>query len=452
MLLPNAECLRWLGDKRILFSEIRQGIQMVLATASESRTGERDIYTPPSDRGMAHLSAISPDGRQVLLTEMGSSGEWLPCRLVPFDGHSPGVQVGPANSRCIGVAWSPDGKWMYTNLDTGNGFHLWRQRPPAGVPEQITFGPTRQHGVAVAPDGRALLTAVGTARVSVWLHHPPEEDRELSAQGEGTDPLFSPDGSKLYYLRHVSGVGTTVFGNLMVVDLSNYRTDTLFPDLLISDYDISPNGKRVVFSAVGADGKQQVWLASLDRRSAPQVVSIALPLDQVFFATDDEIYFRALDNGKHYLQRAHVDGSGRHNVSDKPIVEINAVSPDRNWVVVGEPNAGEGPTVLEAARAGDGSQSVLVCNYCGIAWTGDEKTAYFDFFWGSERGGQAVAVPTVPGKPFPPLPAGGLTLESAMKLPGARRLDRFMRPSPLPGVFAYQKEIVQRNIYRIPLQ
>ncbi len=72
---------------------------------------------------------------------------------------------------------------MYLNVDTGSGFHLWRQASPRGHPEQITFGPTQQNGVAVAPDGKVLYTAVGSTHASVWLHRPTEEDREIAPQG-----------------------------------------------------------------------------------------------------------------------------------------------------------------------------------------------------------------------------------------------------------------------------
>ena len=45
---------------------------------------------------------------------------------------------------------------MYFSADAGDGFHIWRQRFPKGVPEQITFGPTEEEGIAVAPDGHGF--------------------------------------------------------------------------------------------------------------------------------------------------------------------------------------------------------------------------------------------------------------------------------------------------------
>jgi hypothetical protein len=64
------------------------------------------------DAGMAHFSHLSPDRKWTLLAEMDTSS-WLPCRLTPFDGSSPGKPVGPMPAQCTDAAWSPYGKWMY---------------------------------------------------------------------------------------------------------------------------------------------------------------------------------------------------------------------------------------------------------------------------------------------------------------------------------------------------
>src|SRR5262249_9837779 len=69
-LLPNASGLVWIGEQRVLFSEIKRGIHMAIVTATESRTESRDIYLPPHERAMAHRSYLSPDGKWVLLAEM----------------------------------------------------------------------------------------------------------------------------------------------------------------------------------------------------------------------------------------------------------------------------------------------------------------------------------------------------------------------------------------------
>jgi hypothetical protein len=82
---------------------------MKLATSNASRTDERDIYVPADHiQGMVHRSALSPDGKWVLLVEMDNQW-WRRCRLVPFDGSSSaGQQVGPEGS----CTWALVSRWQ----------------------------------------------------------------------------------------------------------------------------------------------------------------------------------------------------------------------------------------------------------------------------------------------------------------------------------------------------
>ena len=73
-LLPNAAALTWADRQHVVFSEIKTGHLMGVATASESRAGERDVYLPANRDGMAHRSWVSPDGKWILVSEMDDGG------------------------------------------------------------------------------------------------------------------------------------------------------------------------------------------------------------------------------------------------------------------------------------------------------------------------------------------------------------------------------------------
>ena len=92
---------------------------MVLVTTDQGRGQSRDVYVPPGERSMVHHSYLSPDGKCVLVVEMGSRGDLLPCRVVPFSGNGDVRVVGPPSGACISGAWSPDGKWMYLTAAEG---------------------------------------------------------------------------------------------------------------------------------------------------------------------------------------------------------------------------------------------------------------------------------------------------------------------------------------------
>ena len=111
--LPNASGLVWIDKSKLLFSEIKdQALHMAIVTAEESRAGSRDLYVPPHERGMAHRSYPSPDGKSILVVEMNERGGFGPCRLVPVGRQVPGKAGGPSGR---GSARLPHGRPM------GNG-------------------------------------------------------------------------------------------------------------------------------------------------------------------------------------------------------------------------------------------------------------------------------------------------------------------------------------------
>jgi Tol biopolymer transport system component len=258
--LRNASGLVWAGPHRVLFSEIEVGKSphMGIVTAEESRLHERNVYWPAAAPGMAHRSFPSPDGKWVILVEMDRDHVWVPCRLVPMDGTSSGRVVGPPTAACTFAAWSADGKWMYVSSEAGGLYHIWRQRFPDGQPEQVTSGPTEEEGIAMAPDGRSFVTAVGLDNVSVWIHDA-HGDRQISPEGNATDPRFTPDGKKLFYRVVTKTPNATQFsrerGQLWVTDLESGRSAPLASGFLVVAYDISPDGRQVVMEAEDRAGK-----------------------------------------------------------------------------------------------------------------------------------------------------------------------------------------------------
>lgn len=247
LLLNNASGLTWTDDGQLLYSEIRAGIHMALVTSTESRTSVRDVYVPTSERGMAHRSYRSPDGQWVLVAEMNYA-TWLPCRLLSFGADGQGVQVGPANAECWSAAWTPDGRWMYLTIHSGNSFHIWRQRFPDGEPEQVTGGPTEERGIAMAPDGRSFITSVGNRQSSIWMVDS-DTDYQVSSQGFAFSPRLSSDGSTLYYLvRRDDGAA------LSRVDLGSGEAQNLFPDFAVRSYDLARDSTRLLLVSENRGG------------------------------------------------------------------------------------------------------------------------------------------------------------------------------------------------------
>jgi hypothetical protein len=133
---------------------------MGIATGTATRENYRELYFPPHERAMAHYSYPSPHRNWALVVQMDENGDCGACELISLNGSAPPRTIGPAGA-CRSAGWSPDGAWMYLSAFVNGKSHLGRQRFPNGQPEQITFGPTEEEGVAVVPDGRSIITSVG---------------------------------------------------------------------------------------------------------------------------------------------------------------------------------------------------------------------------------------------------------------------------------------------------
>jgi len=119
---------------------------------------------------------------------------------------------------------------MYLNSSAGGVFHIWRQRFPDGHPEQITSGPTEEEGIAMAPDGQSLITAVGLRRSAVWLHDPRGE-HQLSQESYSYDPKFTPDGKMLCYRVLKGALPLADPSELRIADLDSGRDEPLLSEL-----------------------------------------------------------------------------------------------------------------------------------------------------------------------------------------------------------------------------
>jgi len=156
---------------------------------------------------------------------------------------------------------------MYFSAHVDGSSHLWRQRFPDKTPEQITFGPTEEQGVAIAPDGRSVISSVGLRQSAIWLHDARGE-RLISPEGYAVSPAFSPDSKAVYYLLKRESMRSA--SELWRTDLASGANDRLLPGFSMRTYQISTDGSDIVFETQPDGDKSEIWLGSLDRRSPPR--------------------------------------------------------------------------------------------------------------------------------------------------------------------------------------
>jgi len=456
-MLVNASGLTWLsgspGGHGILFSEVvNEGIHMGLFTSTESRSDERRIYLPADVNGMAHRSFLSPDGRSVLVVEMDVSG-WLPCRAVPFDGSSAGRPVGPSQGQCTDAAWSPDGRWMYFAVNTGNGFHIWRQQFPDGSPEQITFGATEEQGLAFDPDGRSFVTSVGESQSTLWFHDARGE-RQITSQGYAYLPSFSSDNKRLYYLQRSRANRRFVSGELWVADLESGKRGRILTEFLMEHYSVAADGNRVVFVRIDDAGHSPIWIATLDGSIAPHRL-VSLDCVRALFDPKGGVFFVGGERGSPFLWHVQEDGSQLRKVASMPVIFIYSVSPDGKAVALW---VGDSVIVYPL----EGGNPIRVCSRCATAgeenrgvtpplvnWSPDGNFLYMHA--ASTR--KTYVVPLRTGQVLPELPQSGISsMEAAADLSGAVTIgEQRAFVGANPSSYAFPRVTTHRNIYRIRL-
>jgi DNA-binding winged helix-turn-helix (wHTH) protein/Tol biopolymer transport system component len=447
-LLRNASGLVWTGPNRVLFSEIKTGLHMGIVTSEENRIGERSVYIPEYEPSMAHRSYLSPDGKWMLLVEMDHDHFWLPCRLVPFDGTSMGRHVGPLGGGCTFAAWSHDGKWMYFTAYPSGVNHIWRQRFPDGEPEQITSGPTEEEGIAMDPDGRSFVTAVALRNTSLWVHNG-QGERQISLEGNGTNPKFTPDGKKLCYLIVKQPPNKFGWyrnpGELRIADVESGRSEPLIRGVPVIDYDIAADGQRVVVWTTDPEGKSRLLLAPLDRSSPPiQIPNVEGGSPR--FGPGGEIFFRHLEAMTTYVYRVHMDSTGLRKALAEPILHLDAISPDGRWISAWAPLPGNGLPSAQVFPL-DGGSPIPLGTFTDLRWSLDGRAVFIS-------GSATYVVPLPLGENLPQIPRDGFhSDEEIARLPGARLIDASgIVPGPAQDVYAFYRGTIQRNLYRIPIQ
>jgi hypothetical protein len=175
----------------------------------------------------------------------------------------------------------------------------------------------------------------------------------------------------------------------------------------------------------------------------------------VVFGPGGEVFFRRIEGASSSVYGVREDGSGLQGVIDQPKAWPTGTSRDGQWLL----SAGEGLSVSGFPLRGGSPVPILRANVALgapiVRWSPNGRLLVISLPTAALlTGGRTYVIPLLPGRSFPQVPAGGFQSEAEIaKLPGVRRIDAYyVAFGPRPEVYAFARETVQRNLYRIPLR
>jgi tricorn protease len=157
------------------------------------------------------------------------------------------------------------------------GGDLWVMDTELREPRQVTATGEEEKHPVFSPDGRTLLVVAdrearsdiyrampgkGSDKNRHWWQHGSLNIERLTDDGEvKSDLKFSPDGSRIAYLRGR--------GDLWVADADGRDARKLVPSWNELEYDWSPDGKWLVYAQSDSDFNRDIWILPLDGSRKP---------------------------------------------------------------------------------------------------------------------------------------------------------------------------------------
>jgi Tol biopolymer transport system component len=224
---------------------------------------------------------------------------------------------------------------------------------------------------------------------------------------------------------------------------------------IASTYDVSPDGKQLVFSSLDATGKSRLWTAWLDRHSPPHKFESDLSENFPVFGPTGDLYYQAQEGTSAFLYHRPQNGGAGKRVASHRVMVLETISPDGKWLVAETPISGE-DTVrgVQAFNVDDGAMKRICYSLCVVRWSENRKFVYIGLPGNSSNTARfkTFIVPVRHGSVFPDLPVNGIRSEADLEaITGVKMVEESLFPGHDDSHYAFDRNSDHRNIYRIPI-
>jgi hypothetical protein len=297
------------------------------------------------------------------------------------------------------------------------------------------------------------------------LHDDKTGEKQITSEGYSFLPTLSPDGKKIYYLRRVTGSHSYFSGELWISDVVTGAAERLFAGLVLTHFSISPGGKRVVFATEQGHARSGIWVGWLDGTQAPRQLTFGGEY-RAFFGRSGKILYQGTQTSPKIMS-INEDGSGQVAVSDLDVMQLQSVSPDGRWALLGvTPPGGHGDrNVKIVAVPLEGGSPITVCDNCSfgfastrssaplLSWSLDGKWVYASLRYFPFGSSKTAAIPIKSGDAPPTFTRNFGSEADFARIPGARLINQDdVSPGMSPNYFVSTRRAAKANLFRIYLE
>jgi hypothetical protein len=144
-------------------------------------------------------------------------------------------------------------------------------------------------------------------------------------------------------------------------------------------YDVSRDGRQLVFAALDERGTSHVWLARLDRPDPPRQLA-EFEADSPRFDAVGDIFCRGIENGTRFIYRLR-EGHAPEKAIQQPVLFLQTISPDGTWLIVRaqQPADRQDGSQVTMAVPTAGGPPVPLCAICEVDWMPNGRSLVIRF-------------------------------------------------------------------------